>query len=64
MSKWILSRRALLLSAFASIFSGNTVVAASAPTFKVKKVLSSSSIQFVTKSSATLQAYIEYGVKS
>ena len=64
MSKWILSRRALLLSTFASFFSGSTVFASSAPSFKAKKVLSSSSIQFVINSSATMQAYIEYGIKS
>ena len=64
MSKWIVTRRALLLSAIVSAFSANKIFAVSVPTFKVKKSLSSSSIQFAVNSSSVVQAYFEYGVKS
>jgi predicted phosphodiesterase len=64
MSKWILSRRALLVSAIASALSASKVFAATAPTFKVKKSLGPSTLQFVINSPIAIQAYIEFGLKS
>lgn len=64
MSRWILTRRALILTGIASLFSTNKVFAASTPTLKVKKVLSSSSVQFSIVSSVALSAFVEFGTKS
>ncbi len=63
MSKWIVSRRAFLLSGVMSLFSGLPVFAALIPTLKFGKVIGSSSVQLVATSPTIGAAYIEYGTK-
>ena len=64
MSKWIFSRRTLLLSALVGTFSNSRVFAAQIPSFRFAKALSETSIQFAISSGVSGQAYIEYGTKS
>lgn len=64
MSKWILSRRALLLASFIGLISRNSAAAAGAPTFKLSKAPGTTTSVFTITSHATGKAYLEYGTKS
>ena len=63
MEKWILSRRALLISGLVTLFSKVSAYAVVAPTLRISKVLSSSSLQFTVTSASPGTGYIEYGIK-
>lgn len=64
MTRWIISRRALLLSGFLSLFAKIPTYAATTPALKVSKAINNSTIQFAVTSLSSGVAYIEYGTKS
>ena len=64
MTRWIISRRALLLSGFLSLFAKFPAFAATPPVLKISKAISNSTIQFTVSSASAGVAYIEYGTKS
>ena len=64
MSKWIISRRALLAGALASLIGRSPQASAVVvPKFQLLKVLSTSSLQFSITAPSDMKVYIEYGSK-
>jgi len=64
MAKWILTRRALLISGIITLISDIPVFAAVVPVLKLRKVLSTTSLQFSISSPSVGIGFIEYGIKS
>ena len=63
MSKWIISRRSMLLSAIFGLISEMPGFAAVAPSIKLSKPPASSSVHVAINSAAAGSAYFEYGTK-
>jgi len=63
MTKWIMSRRTLLLSGFLALISEIPGLAAVLPTLKLNKALNSTSLQFTGTAASAGVGYLEYGKK-